>query len=96
LKHRKIGYFLLTSIFLFFLTATAFSQPDQKSKTPAWLQLSFEQRTRYERLTNSFRFKEFGVEELLPLRTRVKLEIGEQTGSVFDGIPGFARFPRRK
>jgi hypothetical protein len=77
LKHRKIGYFLLTSIFLFFLTATAFSQHDQKSKTPAWMQLSFEQRTRYERLTNPFRLNEIGTEKLLPLRTRLKLEIGE-------------------
>ncbi len=76
MKPRKIRYSLLTSIFLFPLTATARSQPDSNFQSPEWLQLSFEQRTRYERLTNPFRFEEFGVEELLPLRTRLKLEIG--------------------
>ena len=67
----------MTSIFLFFLTATARSQPDPRPDTPPWLQLSFEQRTRYERLTNPFRYGELVTEELLPLRTRLKLEIGE-------------------
>jgi hypothetical protein len=67
----------LTSIFLFFLAATARSQPDQGFRTPSWLQLSFEQRTRYEQLTNPFRSGELGIERLLPLRSRLKLEIGE-------------------
>jgi len=77
LKHRTIRYFLLTSIFLFLPAATVCSQPNPSSKTPQWLQLSFQQRTRYERLTNPFRFEELGIEELLPIRTRLKLEIGD-------------------
>lgn len=77
MKHRKIRYSLLTSILVFLLTVTARSQSDPNPGIPSWLQLSFEQRTRYERLTNPFRLEELGAEELLPLRTRLKLEIGE-------------------
>jgi hypothetical protein len=82
LKHRKIRYSLLASIFLFLLPAAARSQPDSNFHSPEWLQLSFEQRTRYERLTNPFRSVEPDAERLLPLRTRLKLEIGDVKGSV--------------
>ncbi len=82
MKHRTIRYSPLTSIFLFLLTATARSQSDPNPQIPALLQLSFEQRTRYERLTNPFRLGELGIEELLPIRTRLKLEIGESNKPV--------------
>ena len=70
---------LLTGFVCLVLAAAAYSEPEAKStaKKPSWLQLSFEQRTRFETLTNPFRFKESGTERFSPLRTRLKLELGE-------------------
>jgi len=53
------------------------SQQDTVKKTPSWLQLSFEQRTRYEHLTEPFRSNASGTEKHVPLRTRLRLEIGD-------------------
>ena len=65
-------------MFLFVLPAVpVFSQQDRGTRTPSWLQFSFEQRTRYEHLTNPFRPNTSGTEKHFPLRTRLQLEIGE-------------------
>ncbi|MBN2317868.1 MAG: alginate export family protein [Acidobacteria bacterium] len=76
-KHLK-KYPCIPVLFILVLsTVPAFPQQDRGTRTPAWLQLSFEQRTRYEHLTNPFRPNTSGTEKHFPLRTRLKLEIGE-------------------
>jgi hypothetical protein len=73
---------LLMSILSLFWAFPALSQPDAGIKTPPWLQLSLEQRTRYEQLTNPFRGNTSETERHFPLRTRLQLEIGETTRPV--------------
>ncbi|MBN2241638.1 MAG: alginate export family protein [Acidobacteria bacterium] len=68
---------LLFLLLFLFPAAPAFAQRDRGTKTPSWLHLSFEQRTRYEHLTNSFRPNISGTEKHFPLRTRLRTEIGE-------------------
>ncbi len=68
---------MVASILLFCPTARSQSAPETEEDKAPWLELAFEQRTRYEHLTNPFRLEEFGVERFLPLRTRLRLEIRE-------------------
>ena len=42
-------------------------------RTPDWLDLGVEHRTRYEHMTNPFRRGEFGTNEQIPQRTRARL-----------------------
>ena len=55
---------------------------DAGAQTPTWLHLSFEQRTRYEHLTNSFRLNASGTEKHFPLRTRLQVDVGENSRPV--------------
>ncbi len=47
-------------------------------KTPAWLDLGVEHRTRYENITNPFRKGELGTAQQIPQRTRVRLGLSGQ------------------
>ena len=76
-KHLKKSPCILALLIFVFHTIPVIAQQDRGTKTPSWLQLSFEQRTRYERLTNPFRLNTSGTEKHFPLRTRLQLEIGE-------------------
>ena len=71
------------SLFCILISTTpAVSQTDAGAQTPTWLSLSFEQRTRYEHLTNSFRLNTSGTEKHFSLRTRLKLEVGKENRPV--------------
>jgi hypothetical protein len=72
----------LIVVALALIAVSAWAQEDPETRTPEWLLFSFEQRTRFERLTNPFRLKEIGLEELLPLRTRLRLELGDITDPI--------------
>jgi hypothetical protein len=69
--------FVLVVITLVLVAAPAQPQEEPETRTPSWLIISLEQRTRYERLTNPFRLEEIGLQELVPLRTRLRLELGD-------------------
>ncbi len=77
LKENKTAYPLLYLVFIFFLAVPAISQQSENTKTPSWLLLSLEQRTRFEYLTNPFRMNTTETEKHLPLRTRLRLGLGE-------------------
>jgi hypothetical protein len=72
----------LVSIVSVLVAVPALSQDEPESRSPSWFQFSFEQRTRYERLTNPFRIEEIGLEELVPLRTRLRFGIGKLDGPI--------------
>ena len=55
------------------------SNEEDEPKTPPWLLLAFEQRTRVEALTNRFRIDELGPTRVLAFRTRLYFEIRERT-----------------
>ncbi len=74
---NKTAYPLLYLVFIFSLAVPAISQQSEKTKTPSWLHLSLEQRTRFEMLTNPFRLNTTETEKHLPLRTRLLMEMGE-------------------
>jgi hypothetical protein len=76
-KHLKKSPCILVLLIFVFHTVPAIAQRERGTKTPSWLQLSLEQRTRYEHLTNPFRPNVSGTEKHFPLRTRLKTEIGE-------------------
>ena len=73
---------LLSLFYILICTAPAVSQTDAGAQTPTWLRLAFEQRTRYEHLTNPFRLNASGTEKHFLLRTRLKLEAGEENRPV--------------
>ncbi len=75
--HKTLRVCRLLLFFAAFSASEAISQPDSGSSSPSWLQLSFEQRTKYEQLSNPFRPIRSGTERYFPLRTRLRLEIGE-------------------
>jgi hypothetical protein len=77
LKHSRIHPCLFFLLLFLFPAGRAFPQQDRAMKTPSWLQLSFEQRTRYEHLTHPFRPNISATEKHFPLRTGLRLEIGE-------------------
>ncbi len=55
------------------------SNEEDEPKTPPWLVLAFEHRTRVEKLTNRFRIDELGATRVLAFRTRFYFEIRERT-----------------
>jgi hypothetical protein len=78
----KRVYTALVVIALALVAVPATSQEEPESRTPSWLIFSLEQRTRYEKLTNPFRLNEIGLEEFIPLRTRLRLELGDTADPV--------------
>jgi hypothetical protein len=82
LLSTRSSRFLLSLFCILICTTSAVSQTDAGAQTPTWLHLSLEQRTRYEHLTNPFRLNASGTEKHFPLRTRLKLEVGEENRPV--------------
>jgi hypothetical protein len=82
LLSTRSSRFLLSLFCILICTTPAVSQTDAGAQTPTWLHLSLEQRTRYEHLTNPFRLNASGTDKHFPLRTRLKLEVGEENRPV--------------
>ena len=82
LLSTRSSRFLLSLFCILICTTSAVSQTDAGAQTPTWLHLSLEQRTRCEHLTNPFRLNASGTEKHFPLRTRLKLEVGEENRPV--------------
>ncbi len=77
---RSVPLVLILVLLLSPTTVSGQASPEEdEPKTPPWLVLAFEQRTRVEKMTNRFRIDELGATRVLAFRTRLYFEIRERT-----------------
>jgi hypothetical protein len=74
---RASAIVALVALSLLSSKASAQSEQAGERSTPPWLNVFFEHRSRYEKMTNRFRVDELGPTRVLAFRTRLRFEIQE-------------------